>query len=298
MMENINLELYKTFYYVALYKNVTKASEFLLVSQPAITQTIKKLEDELGYKLFFRTSRGMELTKIGEDLFNRIKGSIENLNSCKNYLEIINGNEEKIIRVGGSTTLLKYNAILGFIKFRNQYPDIKIDIVRGITDNLLDALNNDDLDLVFVNMPVREKDKLVIEAIEDVQDVFVASSNNFKNLQDKVFKLEEVTKLPLVLQSPVSSTRKFLDNICLKGYMELNNVYELESYDLVLSFVKAGLGIGFVNERHVLKELNDGTLFKLRIDFEIPRRKIGILYNKRNINNRYIRYFIDCMKEK
>jgi len=294
-MENINYELYKVFYYVAKTKNITKASEILLISQPAITQTIKKLESELDATLFYRTSRGMELTNLGEELFQNIKNSIECLNNCKRLLVEFDSKEVKTIRIGGGTTLLKHNALIGFKVFKEKYPNIKIEIIRGITSELLNKLRDNILDLVLFNMPVQMDENLDYTIIETTQDIFVANSNFYNDLKGKKISIKELTNLPLVLQSDVSSSRKFLNSICKKNKILLNNSYELESYDLVLAFVKAGLGIGFINKNHILKEIETGELFELNIEYQIPTRQIGIAFNKKNANSKYIIEFINAI---
>ncbi len=294
-MENINYELYKVFYYVAKTKNITKASEILLISQPAITQTIKKLESELDATLFYRTSRGMELTNLGEELFQNIKNSIECLNNCKRLLVEFDSKEVKTIRIGGGTTLLKHNALIGFKVFKEKYPNVKIEIIRGITSELLNKLRDNILDLVLFNMPVQMDENLDYTIIETTQDIFVANSNFYNDLKGKKISIKELTNLPLVLQSDVSSSRKFLNSICKKNKILLNNSYELESYDLVLAFVKAGLGIGFINKNHILKEIETGELFELNIEYQIPTRQIGIAFNKKNANSKYIIEFINAI---
>lgn len=295
IVENINYELYKVFYYVAKTKNITKASEILLISQPAITQTIKKLESELDATLFYRTSRGMELTDLGEELFQNIKNSIECLNNCKRLLDEFDSREIKTIRIGGGTTLLKHNALIGFKVFKEKYPNIKIEIIRGITSELLNKLHDNILDLVLFNMPVQMDENLDYTIIETTQDIFVANSNFYNDLKGKKISIKELTDLPLVLQSDVSSSRKFLNSICKKNKTLLNNSYELESYDLVLAFVKVGLGIGFINKNHILKEIETGELFELNIDYQIPTRQIGMAFNKKNANSKYILEFINAI---
>ena len=296
-MENINFELYKIFYYVAKYKNITKASEVLLISQPAITQTIKKLESELNYTLFYRTSRGMELTKYGEELFNKIKNSIECLNSCKESLEKMDCEEIQTLKIGGGNTLLKHNALEGFKIFKEKYPHVKIEIIKGITSELLIKLQDNIIDMVLFNMPIPTNENLEYKVIETIQDVFVANSRIYGNLKNKKMSIQEISSLPLVLQSDVSSSRKYLNSICKKNKINLNNGYELESYDLVLTFVSAGLGVGFVNKNHIIEELESGKLFELELDYKIPTRKIGIAFNKKNMNNKYIQEFIKAINK-
>jgi len=104
MAENINLEFYKVFYVVAKYLNITKASDVLYVSQPAVTQTIKKLEEQLGGKLFYRQSKGVVLTEEGQNLYNFIKDSLESLdNAATRFSQYANLEEGKIKIKAGST---------------------------------------------------------------------------------------------------------------------------------------------------------------------------------------------------
>ena len=83
-MLNIDLELYRIFYTVAKYKNISKATEELYISQPAITQRINNLERQLNIKLFYRKPDGMQLTLEGRELYNYVKNSIEVMNNVEN----------------------------------------------------------------------------------------------------------------------------------------------------------------------------------------------------------------------
>jgi len=296
-MENINLDLYKIFYYVAINKNITKAASILLISQPAITQSIKKLEEEIGYKLFYRTSKGVELTSYGEELLANIKTPIEKLTSSKKTLETLDNKPIETIRIGGGTILLKHNFIEGFKKFNKKYPNIKIEITRGITTELLEKLNNNMLDLVLHNMPVEINENTISYEIETIQDIFVANPKTFPELLNKKITLEKLSSYPFVLQSEVSSSRKFLNNICAKNNIFLNNKYELESYELVLAFVKAGLGLGFINKNHIKKELNKEELYEIKTNYIIPTRTVGVAINKKNMQNKHLIEFIKMLKK-
>ena len=96
---NINFELYKVFYEVANAKSISKGAENLMISQPAVTMSIKTLEDELGGKLFIRTPKGVILTNEGQELYNYIKEGMSyfingtnKFTSLKNlYLGELNG---------------------------------------------------------------------------------------------------------------------------------------------------------------------------------------------------------------
>ena len=289
--------MYKVFCCVAKKKNITKAANELMISQPAITQTIKKLEDQLGFKLFYRNSKGVDLTIYGEQLFLYINKSVDILSNSKQKLIDFDNGDNKIIKIGGGSTLLKYNAIDVLKKYKKHYPNIKIEVERGITSELLNRLENDDIDIVLCNSNEFNNDNIVLIPIESVNDIFVASSENFGDLKNKKYTLKEISQLPLILQSKVSSSRKYLDKLCIKNDIILDSKYELESYDLVLSFIKAGLGIGFINKNHVKHELETGDLFEIQIDFKIENRNIAVAINKKNANNKVILDFISIIKQ-
>lgn len=83
---NIDLELYRVFCEVVKYKNITKTTESLYVSQSAITQSIQKLEKLLGKKVFYRNRNGVELTEEGKILYDYIKDSVNIMNNAENIL--------------------------------------------------------------------------------------------------------------------------------------------------------------------------------------------------------------------
>lgn len=295
-MENINFELYKIFWYVVKNKNISKAANELFISQPAITQTIQKLESLLDIKLFYRTKQGVELTSDGEYLYNYLKFSVESLGSAKEKMEELK-NHKSVIRIGSGTTLIKNCLIEPLKKFKELYPDVVVEINHDIAHELLKKIENNVLDIALLKFPCDKSENYTLEVIEQEHDIFVGSSKHYGKYKDKTYSIFKLNELPLVLQSNLSSTRKFLDEVCHKNHVTLNSTYELASYGLVLDFVKEGLGIGFINRKHVLKELNEGSLFEIKTDFVIPSRNIGIVVNKKVIDSDIIKSFLKCLKD-
>ena len=115
---NINFELYRIFYVVANHSNITKASEELNISQPAISKSIKNLEDQLGGNLFIRTKRGVILTEEGKEFYNYIKQAMEYINNAeKKFTNLINL-ETGCIKIGINTTLTKEFLRLAYLSVR------------------------------------------------------------------------------------------------------------------------------------------------------------------------------------
>lgn len=294
-MENINFELYKVFYYVAKNKNLTRAADELYISQPAITQAIKKLEDQIGYSLFYRTKHGMNLTHEGEILFEYLKTPIECLQNGKRKIDQASNNDI-IIRIGGGTTVLQHNLLKPLQNFRSKHPSVQFVIKHDMSSHLLEMLNNNELDLVILTGSIPVKEDIIFIPIEEIHDRFVASTKEFQKYIGRTFSLKELNELPLILQASSSSTRNYMDKIATAEHVVFNATYELVSYGLVLEFVKAGLGVGFVNTNRIQKELNEDKLFILKTNFTIPNRHIYVAIHKKNIENKNLQEFIEYLK--
>lgn len=104
---DINLEYYKIFYYVGKQKSITLAAEELAISQPAVSQAVRHLEEALGSPLFVRTSKGVRLTTEGEVLYSYIKRGYETIRlGEKKFLEMLDLEEGELC-IGASDMTLR-----------------------------------------------------------------------------------------------------------------------------------------------------------------------------------------------
>ena len=119
-----NLELYKVFYYVAKNKNITQAANELMVSQPAVSKSIKTLERDLNTVLFNRNKDGVSLNNAGELLYNKIKKAMELIVSAEEDLSSLNNMEQGTINIGAGNTIMQ-RYLMPYIKeFHELYPNI------------------------------------------------------------------------------------------------------------------------------------------------------------------------------
>lgn len=273
---NIDFELYRIFYVVANNGNITKASEELNISQPAISKSIKKLEEQLGGQLFVRTKRGVILTEEGKEFYNYIKQAIEYINNAENKFTDLINLETGCIKIGISTTLTKEFLLPYLEKFHTLYPKIDIKIITSLTSDLITKLKSGLIDIVILNLNDKNygNDIDIIKCMK-INDCFVVNSK-YKNLINKGVSLKEINNYPLILQSKGSNTREFLDNIAKEKGIIFNPNIELASYSLVVEFAKIGLGIGYVTKEYIKDELNNKKLFELKTKEKIPSRYIGI----------------------
>lgn len=271
---NIDLELYRIFYVVAKNKHMTRASEELHISQPAISQSIKKLEEQLGGTLFLRSNKGMELTKEGEMFFDYVKAALELFKNAENEFTSFQKLEKGEIKIGISTTLTKICLLEAIEKFHNDYPNIDIILTNDLTSNLILELEKGKLDFVIYNEGSTNEKNIHKEILCQIHQGFVYNDNYFK---DSVSSFEDLINFPLIIQKKDSNSRKYIDNILSKKNIYLKPKIETVSQDLVIELTNIGLGIGYTII-DLIK--NKSNLKELKINQKLPPINIILGTNK------------------
>ena len=272
---NIDLELYRVFYTVAKNKHMTKASEELHISQPAISQSNKKLEDQLGGTLFLRSNKGMELTKEGEMFYEYVKGALELINNAENEFTSFKDLSKGEIKIGCSTTITKLILIETLKKYHSDYPNININITNDLTSNLINDLKLGKLDFVIFNESPIKETNINLEKIKELKQGFIYNEDYF---EDKIDNFQDLNNYPLILQKEEANSRKLLDYIALHNGVILKPKMEVVSQELITEFVNIGLGIGF--SIIDLAKRNYPNLKELKINNKIPNINIYLGTNK------------------
>lgn len=294
---NIDFELYRIFYVVANHCNITKASEELSISQPAISKSIKSLEEQLGGQLFVRTKRGVLLTEEGKEFYNYIKQAIEYINNAENKFTDLINLETGCIKIGINTTLTKEFLIPYLEEFHSLYPKIDIQIITNLTSDLMPKLRNGLIDIVILNLNNKNYgNDIDIIKCKKINDCFVVN-NKYKDLTLKELSLKDLNNYPLILQAKGSNTREFLDNIARENGVVFKPNIELASYSLVVEFSKIGLGIGYVTKEYIKEAVKNKELFELKIKENIPSRYIGIALSKNHVPNFSTKKLIEIIKK-
>lgn len=274
-MMNIDLELYRVFFVVAKHKHMTKASEELHISQPAISQSIKKLEEQLGGTLFLRSNKGMELTEEGKMFYEYVKGALELINNAENEFTSFKNLDKGEIKIGCSTTLTKLVLLDALKRFHPNYPNININITNDLTSNLINDLKLGKLDFVIFNESNIKESNLNLQKIKELKQGFVYNPLFYK---DEVESFEDLNNYPLILQKEESNSRKLLDYIALNNNVKLIPKMEVVSQELITEFTNIGLGIGFVIIDLAKRNFND--LEELKLNKKIPNINVYLAINK------------------
>ena len=306
---NQNLSLYRIFYATALAGNISKAANELFISQPAISQSIKKLEQSLDTALFVRSSRGVQLTEEGELLFSHVKSAFRTLEAGEHQLRLRRELGMGHLRIGVSSTLCKYVLLPYLTDFVKLHPHIQVTIACQSTNHTLQMLEHEELDLGLTGRP-EHLHGMKFYPVRQIQDIFVASREYLDHLllfleQNKQESPSDVSGLlasnsALLLKSGIlmmldkdNLTRQYLDQYFKEQQLFPENILEATSMDLLIDFAKIGLGIACVIREFVEEDLKAGTLLELPAPFPIASREIGFVFSWKQANQELIEELIN-----
>jgi len=277
---NEKLELYRTFYTVAYYGNISRAAQALYVSQPAVSKSIKNLESTIGVKLFIRNSKGVTLTSEGKIFYDYIKKAMDALSSGEKALTQLKNKEKGTITIGVSTTLCEF-FLLPYLKpFMNKYPKIQIKIINNTTFDTLKHIDEESVDLGIVSCP-SALHSYHYTKLTDIQDIFVAKKD-YLTLMNVISPNDIFTKCSFMLLESKNITRQYIDQYFIENNLFIKPEVEINNMDFLIQFAKIGLGVSAVIKNFIEKEIREGSLVEIPVLPSIPSRSIGIIFSKKS----------------
>ena len=293
----VNLEYYKYFYFVAKYKNMTKAAEALYSNQPNVTRIMNNLEHELGCRLLERNNRGITLTQEGEQLYSHVELAFSQLQSGEKELKKILNLEKGIIYIGTSEAALHGYLVPKLVEFHKKYPNIRFKIYNYTSPEAIKALREERIDLAVIVSPkeiVAGFEKTSLKSFTDI----LACGNEHKELAQRKMHINELIDYPLVMIGQNSRTyvdyrQWFLENDCIMG-----PDIEVATTDLILPMIENNLGIGFLPYEFAKHALKDGKINQITLYENIPEREICLVMDKKRNLSTAAKELISLLKQK
>lgn len=275
MSINNNYELYKVFYWAAKTGSLTQAAKVLYLTQPSISHAIKQLEDSFGLTLFYRTSKGVTLTQEGAVLYSYIEQSQILISLGEEKMAALKNLDIGELRIGGSDSLFKHYLLPYLEEFHQKHPGIRLHLNHGTTPEIITLLKEGTIDMGVVRMPIDDPQLEVRESIQ-LQDCFVAGAR-YAELKDVTLSLNRLLHYPIILFSRNSRARMAITELFQSYSYKIKPEIEVGSVDLLIEFARKGLGISYVTREFVAKELEEGSLFEIQLEVELPPSHVGIM---------------------
>jgi LysR family transcriptional regulator, transcriptional activator of the cysJI operon len=264
-LENFRLRVFRA---VAEEMSFRKAAEVLHLSQPAVSQHIHALEEEAGARLFDR-ARGeghgsqISLTEAGRVLLGYAKTAAATMAEAQRALAALNDAAVGPLRLGSSTTIAQYvlPRILG--AFLRQYPQVKLSLVSGNTEKIVEAVAEERVELGIIEGPAMRRDVKTRRMIQDEMVLIVSPNHAWAANGAGAIAPEQLMKVPLLLRERGSGSRRVVERALKKAGLPLRSLkvaMELDSTEAIISGVEAELGVGFVSRCAVGKVLQLGAV--------------------------------------
>lgn len=275
---NISLELFRIFCSVVEHGSLSSAARALYITQPAVSQSMRALEDDLGTVLLDRNPRGVTLTPDGEMLYGYARQAIGLLNVAQKQLRDMKSQLSHELRIGASDTLCRAFLLRALEVFHSEYPDVRLSVKNRTSQESIALLLSGEVDIAYVNLPMQYSG-IEVTPVMGVHDVFIAGSR-FDHLRGRILSLSEVAALPMVMLEKESSSRLYVDGFFSAHGNQLQPEIELGSHDLMPLFARIGLGVAAITREFIDKEALGDDLFELMLDQPVPAREIGMCHLK------------------
>ena len=264
--------------FIAVYQtgSITHAAEKLCMTQPAVTRSIKELEQYYGISLFERLNHRLSVTEAGKLFYSFALHIADSFDRMEN--EIKNWDETGIIRVGASMTLGSILLPQAVKEFQKRYPGIRVRFCVRNGSHLQQALEDNRLDLALIEGNINSGNLVTKEFGEDRLILVFPPDSPLLTL--KHIKMHDLAGYPLLLRENGGVTRDLINSVLAAHDMLAEPAMESVSNSAIINAVHEGLGISFLPERLVNDRLASGYITTRDVEDEDFRRKNYIVWHR------------------
>ncbi len=288
------MQIHQIRYFCAVARSgsFTRAAQHEHIAQPSLSQQIRKLEDELGTKLFDRLGRKVRLTQLGEAFLPRGEEILRQVTAAKLEIQEMAGAEQGKLVIGAIPTIAPYLLPQCLASFARKFPRVQVSVIEEVTDELLNRVHEGTVDLAILALPVRTAHCLCRELFRERLYVVVPSHHRLASLTQ--VHLKQIEDEPFLLLKEGHCFRENTLSACGRARVRPNVVFESGQFTTILAMVAAGAGVSVVPEMAV--EPREGCKF-LPVIGESVSRRIGIVQLKQHFRSRVHRAFLDHLRE-
>lgn len=277
-------------------QNFSKAAAQLHMTQPAVSQSIRSLENEMNIKLLDRTNKYVRLNKAGEIVYHHAKEIIELYEKMQRLVQDLSSEAAGKLSIGASYTFGEY-ILPGIIaQLKDSFPNIKASVTIANTAVIAELVAGHQLDIGIVEGQFKEKFGLQSEMLAEDRMVIFASSANPLALNNKPVSIDQLAAQCWILREDGSGTREAVENVFQRLGFYPADIMEFSSTQSIKSMVEAGAGISLLSEWAIQKELQRDE-FKVLDVKGIPHiREFAIVTNS-PFQTKALSVFVELVKQ-
>jgi len=231
---------------VAEFGSYSRASEFLRISQPAVSRQIGKLEEELGSALFKRHGHGVSLTEAGRILLERSQAALRQLDQTKAEIHGGRAGPSGVISFAVPPAAGYFLAPILVERFAAEFPNVFLKVVGGFSGYIHEWLVRGQVDLACVHDPLPQRGFEVMPLIRE--QVYLVGKAGSPALRRNSMGIADLAELPLVLPSRPNASRRLLDSWIAQKGISLNVKLEADDHTVIRALVRQGVGFTLLTQ--------------------------------------------------
>ncbi len=289
------LEQLRFFHAVAETGSFTAAARELHLTQPAVSNQVKNLEDELGQRVFERVGRSVRLTRAGEVLHTHTRRIFQQVREAEVILEDLKSLQTGRLYLGTVDVMSIYVLPSIFRVFHSRFPKVEISIEVDDTATISRGVRESRFDLGFATLPLREPNLMSISVYNDVMRAIAPAGHPLAG--KKLVTLQDLADTTMIVYKQGSVTRSIIEQIFLSQGIELEPDMEIDRPEAMKKLVEAGLGVSIMPEMSIAREVEEGSLVVLPtggISFE---RQLGLIYRPWQVFSPSVVAFLTILRE-
>ena len=276
----------------------SKVAEEMNLTQPAVSMQVKSLEEHFETELINKSKGTIYLTEAGRIFYRQSREILRRWDKAELEISQLLNKDTGRIKIGASTIPGVYFLPDRLAEFKKDYSNIKVDVISGDSQDMIEALTLGKVDLVIIGKKLNS-DKYLAEPVEDDQLKFIVGVDHFLADKSEV-ELSDLMKYDLVVREEGSGTRKvMLDAFRELGYSlkDFKVSYQFGSTEAIISAVESGLGSSFVSRMAASKAEKSGRIKIVETPELNLSRHLYLIYEKgrleEDIISNFYNYLID-----
>lgn len=292
----MEIQQLKIFRDLAYQKNFSKTAELNFLTQPSISLSLKRLEEELGVKLLHRVPRKVSLTKEGTKLLPPVEEILLRCENLKTLIAEMKKLQTGEVRIATIYSVGIYELAPALKKFMRRYPDIDVDLQYEHVNTIYELVQKGRVDLGVVAFPQPRASIHITPFTTDGLVLIVPPEHPLA--RRRAIRIKNILEEPFIAFEKGIPTRDAIDEALEKNGIQLKIRSTSENIDTLKKAVEVGLGISIVPQKTVIEETKKGSLRSLLISDLKLKRPIGILTRKDRLPSRAVSLFIEILLNK
>jgi LysR family transcriptional regulator, hydrogen peroxide-inducible genes activator len=272
--------------------NFSRAAERCQIAQPSLSQQIRKLEEDLGTKLFDRLGRSVRLTDAGRAFIPHARTILEQMETARSSVSDKNADLRGSITVGAIPTVAPYLMPSYASDFARKYPDAKLRIIEETTSVLVEGLRDLSIDVAILALPLRHKDLGVFPI--RTEPLFAVLKKDHPRASAESLALRDLRGEPFVMLRDGHCFRDLSIGTCTRARITPNIAFESGQFSSLLGMVAAGVGVSLIPEMAIDRSV--GCRYVRLSDTQATRTIVVAVLRGRSLN-RVQRAFVSGIRK-